>query len=157
MDRPLGPCHKDDYILLFSSLFLSSAFSQLDRTMEQHSTSFPNDAGRVRLFLVDDSRAVLDAIKKWLTLSGAVEVVGMALSAADAVEQVAALKPDVVLLDVRMPGKTGLDAVDELKARQPEVRIVLMSHYPIDDAILDRKSTRLNSSHVSESRMPSSA
>lgn len=90
----------------------------------------------IRILLVDDSPVVLDAVRRWIEHAEGIEVVGVALSVKTAIEQVARLQPEVVLMDVRMPEKTGLDAVQELKQQAPNIRIILMSHYPFDQGSL---------------------
>jgi len=95
---------------------------------------------RVRVLIVDDSQAVLDALGKWFRAFKIGEVVATALSASGALDIVARMEVDVLLLDVRMPGRTGLQVVENVKRLAPNLRVILMSHYPFDKDELARVS-----------------
>jgi len=89
----------------------------------------------IRVLLVDDDalmRAGLDAI---LSSDAGVEVVGDAPDGRVAVEQVRRLRPDVVLMDVRMPVLDGLAATREVVAVAPDVRVVILTTFEDDDYI----------------------
>jgi DNA-binding NarL/FixJ family response regulator len=89
----------------------------------------------VRVLLVDDDalmRAGLDAI---LSSDDAVEVVGEASDGRAAVESVRQLRPDVVLMDVRMPGLDGIAATREVVALAPDTRVVILTTFEDDDYI----------------------
>ena len=89
----------------------------------------------VRVLLVDDDalmRAGLDAI---LSSDDAVEVVGEASDGRAAVESVGELRPDVVLMDVRMPGLDGIAATREVVAVAPDTRVVILTTFEDDDYI----------------------
>lgn len=92
----------------------------------------------IRIMLVDDSQTVVEALGRWMKYTEGVEMVGAARSMKRAVEQASVLKPDVVLLDAKVPGNMDFDPVAMIKARDPNVRVVLMSHYPFS---VDRMET----------------
>ena len=123
---------------------------------------------RIRIVIVDDIPETRDHLAKLLSFETDMEVVGMGGSGPEALDVVGRLRPDVVLMDVNMPGFDGISAAEQLSVVAPGTSIVMMSVQGESDYLrrsmlagarefLDRKSTRLNSSHVSESRMPSSA
>jgi DNA-binding NarL/FixJ family response regulator len=81
----------------------------------------------VRVVLVDDHRIVLEALKRILRDEPDLEVVGMAVNGAEAIEMVCNLAPDVVVLDVAMPQINGLDVMKGLREFAPNVRVVVLS------------------------------
>jgi DNA-binding NarL/FixJ family response regulator len=91
-------------------------------------TISPSPSGRlVRVLIVDDMPQVWQDLGLLLTLTGQVEVVGDAANGLEAIRQVAALSPDVVLLDLAMPVLDGYAAAREIKARWPGCRVVALS------------------------------
>jgi DNA-binding NarL/FixJ family response regulator len=81
----------------------------------------------IRVLVVDDHSVVREGIRHVLADRATFEVVGEAASAADAVKVAGALAPNVVVLDISMPGGSGLNAVGELLERCPGVRILMLS------------------------------
>jgi DNA-binding NarL/FixJ family response regulator len=87
-------------------------------------------ASPVRLVLVDDHEMVIEGLKAMLAAFGdRVAVVGQAVGAERAVHVVDELSPDIVLCDVRMQGSSGLDLCADLRQRNPEQRVVMLSVY----------------------------
>jgi CheY-like chemotaxis protein len=82
---------------------------------------------RIRVFLVDDVRELRALIRLVLEDDPAIEVVGEAGDGRDGVEGVARAQPDVVLLDLSMPGMDGLEAIPLIRERAPGARIVVLS------------------------------
>jgi two-component system invasion response regulator UvrY len=87
--------------------------------------------GPIRTFLVDDSHEFLESAASFLTLQPAIEVVGHACSAQDALDQVSRLRPDLVLMDWAMPGMTGLEATRALKTQPGAPCIVMLTIYDV--------------------------
>jgi DNA-binding NarL/FixJ family response regulator len=83
----------------------------------------------VQTLIVDDSPRSRAGLRALLTTSSKVEVVAEACSGSEAVEQVEQYRPDVVLMDVRMPGMDGLTATRYIKKKWPQIRIVLLTMY----------------------------
>ena len=84
----------------------------------------------VRLVLVDDHEMVIEGLKAMLAaFEDRVVVVGQAVGAERALSVVAELKPDIVLCDVRMQGCSGLDLCRELRERDPDRKVVMLSVY----------------------------
>ena len=82
---------------------------------------------KVRVLVVDDDPDFVEAAKVSLAADRRIEVVGGAASGDEAVRQAAALRPEVVAMDVAMPGLDGLEATRLIRKDQPECRVVLVS------------------------------
>ncbi|ONI84424.1 DNA-binding response regulator [Actinosynnema sp. ALI-1.44] len=90
----------------------------------------------VRVLVVDDQRLVREGIASLLDIQPGISVVGMAEDGKQAVDQVAALGPDVVLMDVRMPGMDGVDAVAVLRKRAPECKVVMLTTFDDEEYVI---------------------
>jgi CheY-like chemotaxis protein len=88
-----------------------------------------------RVLLVDDSEAMRTAAAGVVSTAQELRLVGTAASGEEAIQRVSELKPDFVLLDVRMPGMDGIDAAQIIREENPEVVVVL---YSADPPALDR-------------------
>lgn len=89
----------------------------------------------IRLLLVDDQQLVRDGIEAMLSIEPDLEVVGTADNGEVAIAQVAALQPDVVLMDVRMPVMNGSAATHIISERFPNVKVLVVSTYDDDEYI----------------------
>jgi DNA-binding NarL/FixJ family response regulator len=90
----------------------------------------------IRVVLADDQAVVRDALSLLLSASGAVEVLASVGDGEQAVAEVLAHRPDVALLDLRMPHKDGAQATAEIVAEAPEVKVLILTTYADDDAIM---------------------
>ena len=81
----------------------------------------------MRVVIADDHRLVLDGIRRSLEADGDFEIVGETQSGTQVLPLVGQTKPDLVLLDVRMPQMDGLACLDEIKRRHPDVKVVMLS------------------------------
>jgi len=81
----------------------------------------------IRVCIVDDHPMVTEGIQSILESYGDIEVVGTLTNGQDAVQQVQALTPDVMLLDLNMPGVNGLNATEMILEKRPETRILILS------------------------------
>lgn len=90
----------------------------------------------IRIVLVDDQTLVRQGIRSLLQLAGDITIVGEAGDGDEALSVIAREKPDVVLLDVRMPKKNGLDVLRELKATTTVPPIILLTTFDDDEALL---------------------
>ena len=90
---------------------------------------------RIRVLIVDDDDLMRAGLRGVLSSDGAIEVVGEASDGGEAAYRTRLLKPDVVLMDVRMPGLDGISATRELLASFPEVRVVILTTFEQDDYI----------------------
>jgi DNA-binding NarL/FixJ family response regulator len=89
----------------------------------------------VRVLLVDDDELMRAGLRAVLSSDARVEVVGEAGNGRAAVERVRALRPDLVLMDVRMPDLDGIAATREVIAASPEVKVVILTTFEQDDYI----------------------
>ncbi|MGH2412907.1 MAG: response regulator [Microcystaceae cyanobacterium] len=91
----------------------------------------------IRLLLVDDQSLICQGLKALLELEPDLEVVGMADNGETALEQVALLQPDLVLMDVRMPVMDGRAATREMTRQFPDVKVLVLSTFDEDRYIAD--------------------
>jgi len=90
----------------------------------------------MRVVVADDQNAVREGLVTLLETMPGVEVVGAAASGREAVAAVAATAPDVVLMDLRMPGVDGVEATRRIHADHPSTRVVVLTTYADDESIL---------------------
>jgi len=86
---------------------------------------------RLKVLLVDDSAEFLESAARLLMLHQELHIVGRAASGISALEQVTVLNPDLVLMDLAMPGMTGLETTRQIKARPAAPRVVIMTLYDV--------------------------
>jgi DNA-binding NarL/FixJ family response regulator len=82
-----------------------------------------------RIFIVDDSNAIRQKLIGLLAESKQVRVIGQAGRAEEAIAAIRELQPDIVLLDIRLPGKSGLWLLTEIKNSWPRMAVVIMTNY----------------------------
>lgn len=90
-------------------------------------------SGLIRLLIVDDQRLMREGLRTLLELEGGFEIVGEGTNGQAALDTYAELKPDVVLMDIRMPGMDGVEATHRLCARWPDARVIILTTFD-DDA-----------------------
>lgn len=90
----------------------------------------------VRVLLVDDHEIVRVGLRTVLSQQGSVLVVGESATVAGAVRKTGQLKPDVVLMDVRLPDGSGVDACRDILASFPATRVIILTSYADDDSVL---------------------
>ncbi|MCM0639546.1 response regulator [Cellulomonas wangsupingiae] len=86
-----------------------------------------------RVLLVDDQALIRMGFRMLIESADDLEVVGEAQDGQSAIEQAAALRPDVVLMDVRMPGVNGIDATARIVEAQPDVRVLVLTTFDLDE------------------------
>jgi two-component system response regulator DevR len=91
----------------------------------------------LRILLVDDHEVVRVGVRALIDRHPEMEVVGEAGTVREAVSQAEKLAPDVVVLDVRLPGGDGLEACREIKEQRPETRVIILTSFPDDHVLFD--------------------
>ena len=110
-------------------------------------------AGPLRILLVDDHLILRQGLKMLLEREDGMTVVGEAADGAAALKEAEARKPDVVVLDISMPGMNGLVATRHLKQRHPDIRIVVLTRHE-DDTHLEELLRAGASAYVSKQSGP---
>ena len=90
----------------------------------------------VGVFLLDDHEVVRSGLRALVGASGDIEVVGEAGTVADALARIPATKPDVALLDVRLPDGSGVEVCREVRSHNPEIACVMLTSYADDEALI---------------------
>jgi len=88
-----------------------------------------------RILLVDDHEVVRLGLRALLERHPQFEIIGEASSAREALEQVANHHPDVVVMDIRLPGTSGIEACEEITTRFPETRVLMLTSYAEDEML----------------------
>ncbi len=83
----------------------------------------------ISVLLVDDHPVVIEGLRKLLTAAGDIDVTGEAHDAAEAIEQARKLRPDVILLDLRMPGASGVQATRRLRELDSPAAVIILTSY----------------------------
>jgi two-component system response regulator DevR len=89
----------------------------------------------IRVFLLDDHEVVRRGIADLLETEAGIRVVGEAGSAAEALRRIPAARPDVAILDARLPDGSGIDVCRDIRSEMPEVNCLILTSYDDDDAI----------------------
>lgn len=87
----------------------------------------------VRVLIVDDQPPFRDAARLVIELTDGFEVAGEAVSGEESLEMVDALAPDLVLMDINLPGIDGIEATSRIAAAHPEVTVLVLSTYEADE------------------------
>ncbi|MFI6317593.1 response regulator [Nonomuraea sp. NPDC050556] len=91
----------------------------------------------IRVFLLDDHEVVRRGVAALLDSEDDIEVIGEAGTAESAIARIPALKPDVAVLDVRLPDGSGVDVCREVRSRLPGLQCLMLTSYADDDALFD--------------------
>jgi DNA-binding NarL/FixJ family response regulator len=91
----------------------------------------------IRVFLLDDHEVVRRGLAELLGLESDLEVVGEAGSQAEALHRIPAARPDVAVLDVRLPDGSGVEVCRDIRSSMPDVRCLMLTSYADDEALFD--------------------
>ncbi|MGH7409465.1 MAG: response regulator, partial [Candidatus Methylomirabilis sp.] len=94
------------------------------------------EANPIRLLLVDDHKVVRVGLRTLLGGTERIRVIGEAETMGSAITEAARLKPDVVLMDVRLPDGSGIEACREIRAARPESRVLFLTSFADDAAVM---------------------
>jgi DNA-binding NarL/FixJ family response regulator len=89
----------------------------------------------IRVFLLDDHEIARRGIRELLEAEGDIEVVGEASTADEATRGIAALRPDVAILDARLPDGSGIDVCRAVRSQDPTIRALILTSYDDDEAL----------------------
>jgi DNA-binding NarL/FixJ family response regulator len=89
----------------------------------------------IRVYLLDDHEVVRRGLRDMLELEGDIEVVGESGSAVDAAHRIPALRPDVAVLDARLPDGSGIDVCREIRSVDPTIQALILTSYEDDEAL----------------------
>ena len=84
----------------------------------------------MQVFIADDSAIVLDRLVSMISEIEGIDVVGIAQNGDSAIESIRELMPDVVILDIRMPGKGGIEVLHTIKLYDPAPCVIILTNYP---------------------------
>ena len=90
---------------------------------------------KLRVLLVDDHEVVRLGIRALLNQSEGFEVVGEASNARESIELTAEIMPDIVLMDIRLPGMSGIEACEEITQKNKDVKVVMLTSYAEDEML----------------------
>ena len=91
----------------------------------------------IRLLICDDQAIVCEGLRAILAPIPQIEVVGVACDGADAIAQVGASQPDLVLMDLKMPKMNGIQATHVIRERFPNIRVLVLTTYDTDEWVID--------------------
>jgi DNA-binding NarL/FixJ family response regulator len=94
------------------------------------------DPAVIRTVIVDDHEIVREGVATLLARAGGIVVCGEASTAQEAVEVAQATRPNVVLMDVRLAGGSGIEATREVRERCPDTKVIMLTSFPDEDALL---------------------
>jgi two-component system, NarL family, response regulator DevR len=101
-----------------------------DQTSKRHP-----EPGRIRVFLLDDHEVVRRGLRELLESAGDIEVVGESGLAEEARRRIPALRPDVAVLDGRLPDGSGIDVCRDIRSSHPEIAALILTSYDDDEAL----------------------
>jgi DNA-binding NarL/FixJ family response regulator len=91
----------------------------------------------MKVIICDDQAIIRDGLELLLKLEKDVEVVGMAQDGAEVVELVNSKTPDLILMDLKMPGMNGVEATRQIRTRHPEIKVLVLTTYDDDEWVFD--------------------
>jgi DNA-binding NarL/FixJ family response regulator len=108
---------------------------------------------KLKVVIADDHRLILDGIRRALEEDGGYEIVGEASTGERVLPVVAQTDPDLVVLDLRMPGMDGLICLDQIRKRHPTIKVVVLS-VSTDEKLIENVLKRGASAYIVKSVNP---
>ena len=84
----------------------------------------------MRVLIVDDSKAVCKGLQQMLTGVPGIDIVGQVYNGKDAITSISELKPDMVILDIRLPDLSGIEVLKDIRAKNLSTRVIMLTNYP---------------------------
>ncbi len=100
-------------------------------------TDFVREDGKIKVFLLDDHEVVRRGVHELLSVEDDIEIVGEAGTAADALVRIPATRPDVAVLDVRLPDGSGVEVCREVRSQNEDVKCLMLTSFADDEALFD--------------------
>ncbi len=100
-------------------------------------TDLVREKAEIRVFLLDDHEVVRRGVRELLAVEDGVEVIGEAGTAAEALARIPALRPDVAVLDVRLPDGSGVEVCREIRSQDPSLKCLILTSFADDEALFD--------------------
>ena len=97
------------------------------------------------VLIVDDSEQIRERLVALMAESAQIRIVGQAGDGRQALEAMQRLRPDTVILDIRLPGSSGIELLKQIKARYPEVTVIMLTNF--DYALYRRQCQELGADH----------
>jgi DNA-binding NarL/FixJ family response regulator len=91
----------------------------------------------IRVLICDDQTIVVDGLEAILSADPEIEVVGLAQDGAEALEKISSARPDVVLMDLKMPGMNGIQATRWISEKYPQIKVLVLTTYGADEWVFD--------------------
>jgi DNA-binding NarL/FixJ family response regulator len=91
----------------------------------------------IRVLICDDQEVVREGLQVILNSAPGIEVAGVAQDGAEALELVAKTRPDLVLMDLKMPGMNGIQATRQIRSRYPQIPVLVLTTYDADEWVFD--------------------
>ena len=98
-----------------------------------------------QVLIVDDSKQIRERLVSLLSESGQIRIVAQAGNGQEAMDALRRLKPDTVILDIRLPGKSGIQLLKEIKTRYPEIMVIMLTNF--DNAQYRRECRQLGADY----------
>jgi DNA-binding NarL/FixJ family response regulator len=89
----------------------------------------------IRILLVDDHEVVREGLRALLSRREGFQIVGQAGTVAEAIDEAQRTRPDIVVMDVRLPDGSGIEACREIREAMPETKVIILTSYADDDAV----------------------
>lgn len=93
--------------------------------------------GRIHVFLLDDHEVVRRGVHELLSVETDIQIVGEAGTAAEALTRIPATRPDVAVLDVRLPDGSGVEVCREIRSNDPHIKCLMLTSFADDEALFD--------------------
>jgi DNA-binding NarL/FixJ family response regulator len=91
----------------------------------------------VKILIADDQSLIRDGLKTVLVLEKSLEVIGTAKNGAEAIRMAETLRPDILLLDIRMPEMDGVECLKTIKEHSPEIKVIMLTTFNDDEYIIE--------------------